>query len=225
MFDAVAPVYDLVNRIVSFGVDGRWRRAAVRALAADGGRPRHVLDVATGTADLAIAAARAYAGSRVVGVDPSAVMLAKGREKVARARLEGRVALAEGDARALAFPDDTFDAAAIAFGIRNVPDRPRALAEMRRVVRPGGRVVVLELGEPTGGITGFFARLHVHRVIPGVGHLFARGRAYRYLAKSIEAFPSPPAFAASMVEAGIEVREVRPFAFGACVLFVGESRP
>jgi demethylmenaquinone methyltransferase/2-methoxy-6-polyprenyl-1,4-benzoquinol methylase len=224
MFDAVAPVYDLVNRILSFGIDGAWRRRAARALAAEGRGVRRLLDVATGTADLAIAAARAHPASPGVGVDPSAAMLARGAAKVARAGLAERIVLAAGDARALDFPDASFDAAAIAFGIRNVPDRARALAEMRRVVRPGGRVVVLELVQPRGGIAAAVARIHVRAVVPEIGGLFARGREYRYLARSIAGFPAAAVFAGEMRDAGLAVRAVRPLTFGACTLFVAEVR-
>jgi demethylmenaquinone methyltransferase/2-methoxy-6-polyprenyl-1,4-benzoquinol methylase len=218
MFDAIAPRYDLLNRLMSFGVDRRWRRRTVKALAL--GERARVLDVATGTGDLAIAIAKRHRDAAVVGVDPSAAMLAIGRKKAAR--FAPRIDLHEGDAQALEFDGASFDGACIAFGIRNVPDRARALGEMARVVRPGGRVCVLELGVPRGGVLGPLARFHVHHVVPRMGALISGKREYRYLERSIAAFPPPEAFAAMMSEAGLVVREVRPLTFGVCHLYVAE---
>ena len=218
MFDAIAPRYDLLNRLMSFGVDGRWRRRTVRALALHAGA--RVLDLATGTGDLAIAIAKKHRDAHVVGVDPSAGMLAIGRRKAAR--YGERIEMVEGDAQALDFEAASFDGACIAFGIRNVPDRARGLAEMRRVVRPGGRVCVLELGEPRGGILGPLARFHVHHVVPRMGALISGKREYRYLQRSIAAFPAPEAFASMMKDAGLDVVEIAPLTFGVCHLYVAE---
>jgi demethylmenaquinone methyltransferase / 2-methoxy-6-polyprenyl-1,4-benzoquinol methylase len=220
MFDAIAHRYDLLNRLLSLGVDRSWRRKTVAALAVGDG-PREVLDVATGTGDLAMAVAQAHAEARVVGLDPSENMLAVGRTKVERAGLGARVALVHGDACALPFGDDRFDATCIAFGIRNVPDRALALREMARVTRPGGRVAVLELGEPSGGVLGPLARFHIRTVVPRMGAMLSGAREYRYLQESIAAFPAPEAFAAMMEAAGLLVREVRPLTFGVCHLYVG----
>ncbi len=219
MFDAIAQRYDLLNRVISLGIDQGWRRRTVRSLAL-GGSPGKVLDVATGTADLAILTARMEPRSTIVGVDPSVNMLAVGREKVARQGLAGRIELAEGDAQALAFDDDTFDGATIAFGIRNVPDRAKALRELARVVRPGGRVAVLELSEPRGLFLGRMARFHVHHVVPFLGALLSGSKEYRYLQRSIAAFPPPDVFAETMRDAGLEIIEVAPLTFGVCCLYV-----
>ncbi len=220
MFDRIARRYDLLNRILSLGVDQGWRRRAVRAMALSPGS--RALDVATGTADLALRIARASPDVRVAGVDPSDGMLAVGRDKVKRAGLEGRVRLEVGDAQALPFEDDAFDAVSIAFGIRNVPDRRRALAEMARVTRPGGRVVVLELSEPRGGLLGPLARFHIRTLVPRIGALLSGAREYRYLQESIAAFPPPDEFARLMEDAGLRVLEVRPLTFGVSCLYVGE---
>ena len=150
-------------------------------------------------------------------------MLAVGERKLKRLALDGRVQLLRGDAQALPFPDDSFDGATIAFGIRNVPDRPRALAEMARVVRPSGRVAVLELSEPRGRVLGSIARFHVHTVVPWLGSLLSGAREYRYLQDSIARFPPPAEFAAMMESAGLAVEEIAPLTFGACCLFV--ARP
>ncbi|HTJ41926.1 MAG TPA: bifunctional demethylmenaquinone methyltransferase/2-methoxy-6-polyprenyl-1,4-benzoquinol methylase UbiE [Kofleriaceae bacterium] len=218
MFDAIAPRYDLLNRLMSFGVDGRWRRKTVRALAL--GANARVLDLATGTGDLAIAIAKKHRDARVVGVDPSTGMLAIGARKAAR--WGGRIEMREGDAQALAFDDGSFDAACIAFGIRNVPDRARGLAELRRVVRPGGRVCILELGEPRRGILGPLARFHVHHVVPRMGALISGKREYRYLQRSIAAFPPPDEFGRMMAAAGLRVVEIKALTFGVCHLYIAE---
>jgi demethylmenaquinone methyltransferase/2-methoxy-6-polyprenyl-1,4-benzoquinol methylase len=220
MFDAIAQRYDLLNRIISFGADKRWRSRTVAAI----GDADRVLDVATGTGDLAIAIAGARPHAHVVGVDPSTRMLEVGRAKVAKLGLSDRVELREGDAQALPFEDASFDAATIAFGIRNVPDRIKGLAEMARVTRPGGRVVVLELSEPREGVVAPFARFHVHKVVPAIGAWLSGAREYRYLAQSIEAFPPAEEFARMMTSAGLEVLEIVPMTFGACTLYVSARR-
>ncbi len=221
MFDGIAHRYDLVNRVMSFGVDRRWRRRLVRALALPARGSCRVLDVATGTGDVAIDVARAHPDAVVVGVDPSTRMIALGRDKLAARDLTDRVTLEEGDAQALAHADASFDGVCIAFGIRNVPDRARGLAEMARVCRPGGRVVVLELGEPRRGVIAPLARFHIRHVVPRVGAWLSGAREYRYLQTSIAAFPPPDAFAAMMTAAGLEVLEVVPLTFGVCTLYVG----
>jgi demethylmenaquinone methyltransferase/2-methoxy-6-polyprenyl-1,4-benzoquinol methylase len=219
MFDAIADRYDLLNRIISLGVDQRWRAAAVRALEL-GAAPR-VLDLATGTGDLAIAIAETHPDATVVGVDPSEKMLEVGRRKLESKGLADRVSLALGEAEALPLEDASVDGVTIAFGIRNVADRPRGLREMRRVVRPGARVVILELGEPEGGIMSALARMHVHGVVPAVGGLLSGKREYAYLQASIAAFPKPPVFAAMMQEAGLVDVSVTKLTFGAANIFVG----
>ena len=221
MFDAIAARYDMVNRVLSFGVDQSWRRATVAALQIGPGA--RVLDVATGTGDLAIQVARSAADVRVVGIDPSEKMLEIGRQKIERAALGDRVELCSGDAQELPFSDAQFDGVCIAFGIRNVPDRVRGLREMARVTRPGGRIAILELSEPRG-LLAPIARLHVHTLVPWVGALLSGAREYRYLERSIAAFPPPEQFAEMMQQAGLEVAEVRPLTFGACHLFVGERK-
>jgi demethylmenaquinone methyltransferase/2-methoxy-6-polyprenyl-1,4-benzoquinol methylase len=220
MFDAIAKRYDLLNRVLSGGVDRRWRRKTVAALKLGEG-PARVLDVATGTADLAISIARKHPRTHVVGLDPSTEMLAVGRRKVSRKHLSDRVELVVGDAQALGFDDASFDGATIAFGIRNVPDRARGLAEMARVVRPGGRVCILELGEPRGGIMAPLARFHVHVLVPRIGALLSGAKEYRYLQTSIAAFPPPEEFAAMMETVGLVVEQVKPLTFGVCHLYVG----
>ncbi len=211
MFDAIADRYDLLNRVMSAGVDRRWRRATARALEiADGDR---VLDVATGTGDLAIEIARC--GASVTGIDPSYRMLELAAGKIARLGCEVR--LMAGVAEALPFGDGEFDGASIGFGIRNASDRGLALREMARVVRPGGRIAVLELSEPTAAP----ARLWVRHVLPRIGALLSGRAAYQYLSDSIAAFPPPDRFMEMMEESGIADVSAERLALGACVLFCG----
>jgi demethylmenaquinone methyltransferase/2-methoxy-6-polyprenyl-1,4-benzoquinol methylase len=159
-------------------------------------------------------------GATVVGLDPSPKMLEVAAAKVARRGMADRVSLVEGDAQKLAYASCEFDAATIAFGIRNVPDRLAALREMARVVRPGGRVAVLELGEPKGALLGRAARFHTRHVVPKIGALLSGRREYAYLQSSIAAFPPAEQFAAMMGRAGLHVVEVTPLTFGACTLYV-----
>jgi demethylmenaquinone methyltransferase/2-methoxy-6-polyprenyl-1,4-benzoquinol methylase len=218
MFDAIAGRYDLLNRILSLGMDQGWRKRAVRALAL--GPRAHVLDLATGTADLAIAIAEAHPDATVIGMDPSRGMLDVGRQKLVESKLEKRIELRVGDAQELPLEQACVDGVAIAFGIRNVPDRARALREMARVTRTGGRVVILELSEPRRGLMGTLARTYVHGVVPRVGGFISGAKEYRYLQRSIEAFPPPEEFVRTMEASGLRVLESAPLTFGVAWLFV-----
>jgi demethylmenaquinone methyltransferase / 2-methoxy-6-polyprenyl-1,4-benzoquinol methylase len=229
MFDRIAARYDRLNRVLSLGLDQRWRRRLVRELGLDsrssgrgtwfGERPR-VLDVATGTGDLAIEIARACPGATVIGLDPSPGMLALAHDKLARRGVSGRVSLTVGDAQNLPQRNCEIDAATIAFGIRNVPDRGLALRELARVVRPGGRIGVLELAEPRGGLFAALARIHTHHIVPRIGALLGGAREYRYLHRSVAAFPPADEFAALMRGSGLDVLDVIPLTFGVCTLFI-----
>lgn len=223
MFDRIAARYDRVNRVLSLGLDQRWRRRVVRALGiatGDLGEHPRVLDVATGTGDLAIEIARSCPGATVIGLDPSPGMLAIAQQKLAKRGLADRISLVEGDAQALPQKNCEVDAATIAFGIRNVPDRALGLRELARVVRPGGRIAVLELGEPKRGVLAAAARFHSHHFVPRIGALLSGKREYRYLQKSVAAFPSAEQFAEMMRTAGLKVLEVVPMTFGVCTLYL-----
>lgn len=225
MFDRIAARYDLMNRIISLGIDQRWRRRTVRSLGlAREGEGARVLDLATGTADLAILTARVFPKVSVVGVDPSQGMLSVGRAKLAARGLDARITLEHGDAQSLPFETASFDGVTMAFGIRNVPDRPKALAEMARVVRPGGRVAILELSDPKPGPMAVMARFHIHTVVPWLGSVLSGSREYRYLHESIAAFPPPERFAEVMTAAGLDVLEVAPLTFGVSCLYVATPR-
>jgi demethylmenaquinone methyltransferase/2-methoxy-6-polyprenyl-1,4-benzoquinol methylase len=220
MFDQIAGRYDMLNRLMSMGIDQSWRRKTVAAMELPA--QARVLDLATGTADLAMMIARIHPDAEVVGSDPSARMLEVGVEKIERAGLTERVALEVGDAQALPYEDDTFDGCCIAFGIRNVPDRRAALREMARVTKPSGRIAVLELGEPSVGWLSPLARFHVRKVIPRLGGMLSGSKEYKYLQESIAAFPPADAFASMMEESGMKVLESKPLTFGACTLFVAQ---
>jgi demethylmenaquinone methyltransferase/2-methoxy-6-polyprenyl-1,4-benzoquinol methylase len=222
MFDAIAARYDLVNRVISLGVDQSWRKKTVRSLnLAEGAR---VLDLATGTADLALMIASKLESAKVVGLDPSSAMLAVGKRKIDKKGLAERISLVQGDAEALPFPDRSFDGVSIAFGIRNVPNRGRALREMARVTRPGGRIAILELSEPRKGPLASLARFHVHTLVPHVGAFLSRAPEYRYLERSIAAFPPAEEFGALMEQSGLSVLEIVPLTFGVCHLYVAEPQ-
>lgn len=193
MFDAISPRYDLLNRLFSLGIDQGWRRKVIRMVKE---RPvERLLDVATGTADLAIMAARKNAAKQVTGSDISEGMLKHGRLKVKDARLAERVELVRADSAALPFADGAFDAVTVAFGARNFEDLERGLREMLRVLAPGGRLFVLEFSKPRGTVMGALFRFYFHRVMPFVGSLVSRdSAAYTYLPESVDAFPDGERF-------------------------------
>jgi demethylmenaquinone methyltransferase / 2-methoxy-6-polyprenyl-1,4-benzoquinol methylase len=195
MFDRIAPVYDVMNRVMTAGLDVRWRRLAAEAAVRRGDR---VLDAACGTGDLAIADLKAGAG-KVTGLDFSEQMLARARRK---APLEW----VRGDLLALPFADGTFDAATVGFGVRNVADLELALRELRRVLRPGGRLAVLEITQPRGALKPFYS-LWFDRIVPLLGKVLPGGAAYTYLPASVRRFPSAERLAALLRECGFgEVR-------------------
>ncbi|MCA9773606.1 MAG: bifunctional demethylmenaquinone methyltransferase/2-methoxy-6-polyprenyl-1,4-benzoquinol methylase UbiE [Myxococcales bacterium] len=223
MFDEIADRYDLLNRVLSLGIDRRWRRAAVDALALHPERPIHVLDVATGTGDVAIEIAGRYRAARVTGIDPSQGMLNHAADKVGELELGERVSLRTGSVLELPFEDEAFDGAVVAFGIRNVTDRRRGVAEMARVVRSGARVVVLELSVPRVPIVGSMYRSYFTKVLPAIGGLLSKRAAYTYLPASVIDFPTREAFAAIMEEAGLRGVAWKDLTGGIATVFWGEK--
>ena len=205
MFDRIAPRYDLLNRVLSGGTDVLWRRRAVDLL--ELGPPARVLDLCTGTADLLIEALSRDPRHSGLGVDLSHAMLVRGRAKLARGGYFGRAALVGGDGEHLPVKEGSFDGALVAFGIRNVGDPVTAMREVLRVLRPGGRFVVLEFSNP-GGLVGVAYRFYSRRVLPRLGGLVSGdASAYAYLPASVAKFPAPEAFASLMREAGfVDVR-------------------
>ena len=212
MFARIAPCYDLVNCLMSWGQDSRWRRVAVRLARPGRGR---VLDVATGTGDIALELAR-YTGS-VVGLDLCQEMISRGQIKT-----EKRVDFIVGDALALPFSDNSFDCALNGFALRNVADINLFLTELRRVVKPGGRVVCLELVRPTSGIIGAFYRFYLYRIVPVLGRwISGDGKAYRYLPDSIGCFLSVVEFHKMMEEVGFRQVDHRSLNLGTIAVHVG----
>ncbi len=220
MFDGISPRYDLLNRLFSLGVDQGWRRRVVRLMAQE--PVHHVLDVATGTADLAILASRK--AEQVTGVDISEGMLSHGRTKVARRGSQDRVTLQRADSADLPFADDTFDAVTVAFGVRNFEVLEKGLSEMRRVLKPDGRLFVLEFSKPKNTLLGGIFRFYFHRVMPFVGRLISRDKAaYTYLPKSVDAFPEGPSFLAIMAASGLRESTAEPLTGGIATLYVGRK--
>jgi demethylmenaquinone methyltransferase / 2-methoxy-6-polyprenyl-1,4-benzoquinol methylase len=209
MFDRIAPVYDAMNRATTMGLDGRWRRLAAASVVRRGDR---VLDAACGTGDLALADRKA--GGEVTGLDFSERMLERARRK------SDRIEWVRGDALALPFDDASFDAATIGFGIRNVDDLDTGLRELARVVRPGGRLAVLEITRPTGVLRPFF-RLWFDVLIPLAGKALPGGAAYTYLPASVRRFPGPDDLADALRRAGFADVSYRLLAGGIVSLHVG----
>ena len=221
MFDAIAPRYDLLNRVLSMGIDRRWRRKAVAMLVAE--QPERILDVATGTADLALEAMR-LDPKKVVGVDISEEMLRWGREKVERLGLSDRIVLQRGDAEKLPFSDNQFHAALVAFGVRNFQDLDKGLAEIRRVLRPGGALVVLEFSKPRAFPIKQGYAFYSRFILPRVGRAVSKNDgAYRYLPDSVAAFPDGEAFLDRMRQAGYHDLTCRSLTFGIASLYKGKG--
>ena len=209
MFDRIAPVYDAMNRTMTAGLDGRWRRATVAAVVLPGDA---VLDACCGTGDLAIACARA--GGHVTGLDFSERMLERARRKAPD------IEWINGDLLALPFADASFDATTVGFGVRNVDDLPLALGELRRVLRDGGRLGVLEITRPCGLLASFY-RFWFDGVVPLLGKLLPGGAAYSYLPASVRRFPGPEELAAVIGAAGFDEVRYRTFAGGIVALHTG----
>ena len=211
MFDRIAPVYDVMNRAMTAGLDRRWRRLTAAAVVRPGDA---VLDACCGTGDLAVAAARA--GGRVTGLDFSEPMLERARRKAPE------LDWIRGDLLELPFDGASFDAATVGFGVRNVDDLARALAELRRVLRPGGRVGILEITRPRGPLAPFY-RLWFDGVVPLLGKLLPGGSAYTYLPASVRRFPGPTELAEMIVAAGFRDVRVRLFAGGIVALHTADA--
>jgi demethylmenaquinone methyltransferase/2-methoxy-6-polyprenyl-1,4-benzoquinol methylase len=209
MFDRIAPVYDAMNRLMTAGLDRRWRRRTAEATVRPGNR---VLDACCGTGDLAVACARI--GGRVTGLDFSERMLERARRKAPA------LDWVRGDLLSLPFDDAAFDAATIGFGIRNVEDIERALRELRRILRPGGRLGVLEITRPRGLLAPFY-RVWFDGIVPLLGKVLPGGSAYTYLPASVRRFPGPEDLAALIYSAGFEDVRYERFAGGIVALHVG----
>lgn len=219
MFDNISPYYDLLNRVLSLGIDRQWRREAVSRLPP---KPAlHVLDMATGTADLALEIVRQRPDARVTGVDISNDMLDVGRAKLARRELEHTIELVTAASEDIPYPDGHFDAATVAFGVRNFEDAAGGLAEMRRVIRPGGRIIVLEFSRIRTFPLEQAFDFYFGRVLPWIGNTWSSDpRAYRYLYESVQAFPDGKEFARLLEAAGFQQPRWQPLTLGICTVYV-----
>jgi demethylmenaquinone methyltransferase / 2-methoxy-6-polyprenyl-1,4-benzoquinol methylase len=223
MFDKIAFRYDFLNRFLSGGIDIYWRRRAIRELASTS--TKTILDVATGTADMAIMMARYLSVSHITGIDISTGMLDIGRQKITRLQMGEKISLQTGDSEAILFPDDNFDAVTVAFGVRNFENLEKGLREMLRVLKPGGRLVVLEFSQPkTPGVRHIYD-LYLRLVAPNIGKMVSSNReAYQYLNDSVKAFPEGENFIRIMETCGYNNPRLRRLSLGICSLYVGEKR-
>ncbi|MEI7422409.1 MAG: bifunctional demethylmenaquinone methyltransferase/2-methoxy-6-polyprenyl-1,4-benzoquinol methylase UbiE [Prolixibacteraceae bacterium] len=221
MFDHIAPKYDFLNHALSFGIDKMWRRKAIRLIA--GSSPETILDVATGTGDFAIAALKTGA-KKITGIDISKEMVAFGQEKVRKLGLEEKISLTTGDSESIQFPDFTFDAATVAFGVRNFENLSRGLSELFRVLKKGGTLCVLEFSNPRQPVVRFVYRLYSKYLMPRIGKLISGdSSAYTYLPESVAEFPDGEKFITFMKNSGfVQIREYRR-TFGIATIYIGRK--
>lgn len=218
MFDNIAPAYDFMNRAMTLGIDRSWRRKAVELLPKGG--DTQILDIATGTGDLALLIQRITGSTHIVGIDLSDGMLQVGRRKVADAGLDNCIEFMQADSLDMPFSDNSFDAITVAYGVRNFADLEAGYREMLRVLRPGGKVVVLELSTPKGQLTRPLYNIYTRYIIPTLGRLISRdARAYTYLPESIAAVPQADAMTSLMEKAGFVDAHCRQLTFGACSIY------
>jgi demethylmenaquinone methyltransferase/2-methoxy-6-polyprenyl-1,4-benzoquinol methylase len=225
MFAAIAPRYDLLNHLLSLNIDRTWRQRTTRLVPPIGHDP--ILDLCTGTGDLALAYDRAAGGTvPIVAADFCHPMLVKGVEKTAKRHASERIRYVEADAQRLPFPDDTFQITCVAFGLRNVTDTNRGLAEMVRVTKPGGRVAILEFSKPRHWLFGRAYRFYFRHVLPRVGQWFSRSpdSAYRYLPASVLEFPDYEALLVKMQQHRLGDAHYHSFTFGIATLYVGVKK-
>ncbi|MBU6274177.1 MAG: bifunctional demethylmenaquinone methyltransferase/2-methoxy-6-polyprenyl-1,4-benzoquinol methylase UbiE [Bacteroidetes bacterium] len=223
MFDGISGRYDLLNRLLSMGIDIRWRRVALRMLR-ERGLPARVLDVATGTADLALALATDLPEAEVIGVDLSEGMLGVGRQKVERNGLRSRVRLEQADAENLPFEDGSFDAVTVAFGVRNFENLDKGLGELQRVLRPGGHLMVLEFSRPTSPLVKGLMNLYSRSLMPALGGWLSKDRAaYAYLPASVQVFPEGDAFEERLKQAGLQPLRQRRLSMGISSVYIARK--
>ena len=221
MFDNIAPKYDLLNHTLSMSIDRVWRRRVVGEVRR--AKPGRILDVATGTGDLAIAMARRIRDVQVLGVDLSEQMLAVARRKIEARGLDGRIVLDRGDAERLAVADASVDVATVAFGVRNFGDLGAGLRELARTIKPGGKVVILEFSRPRNRLFRVLYEFYTYKILPRIGGMVSKDkRAYEYLPASVGEFPAPEEFMAMMARAGFRNCRARSQSFGIAQIYIGE---
>jgi demethylmenaquinone methyltransferase/2-methoxy-6-polyprenyl-1,4-benzoquinol methylase len=222
MFDQIAPQYDFLNRFLSAGIDISWRKKALLKLHND--NPQAILDVATGTADLAIMASRLLNPEKIIGIDISEGMLEIGRKKIQAGGLQNQISLQIGDSEQIPMEDNSFDAVTVSFGVRNFQNLEKGLQEIIRVLRPGGKLMVLEFSRPSiPGIQQLY-NLYMNIVTPGVGRIFSKSRnAYQYLNDSVQKFPEGKNFVDIMEKTGFHNTSFQRLSFGICTIYTGEK--
>ena len=222
MFNDIAPTYDKLNHILSLDIDRLWRRNVVRILRRKG--VKQVLDMATGTGDLAIAIARNIEGSQIFAADFSREMLAVAHKKVEALGLSEQISLHECDAENISLPDDAVDVATVAFGVRNFERQQKALTEIKRTIKPGGHLVVLEFSNPRCAFVRFIYRLYSHYILPAIGKVISKhNSAYKYLPESIDQFPAPETFVEMLREVGFDNIERHSQSFGIAQIYVAHK--
>lgn len=222
MFDGIAHSYDLLNHTLSFGIDKHWRKAAIDSLRPY--RPQHILDVATGTGDFAILATRELHPKELLGVDLSEGMMSVGRQKVKEARLDNIIRFQKEDCLNLTLESDSFDAVMVAYGIRNFEDLDKGLREMHRVLRPNGRLVIIELTSPTRFPMKQLFWLYSHVLMPTLGKLISRdSKAYAYLPATMEAFPQGEVMQQILQKAGFKEVKFKRFTFGLSTMYCAKK--
>ncbi len=221
MFDSIAFRYDFINRFLSGGIDIYWRKQAIREMAE--GKPQLILDVATGTGDMAIMASKKLATAKFIGIDLSTGMLELGQKKITRLKLNDRITLQQGDSETIEFETGHFDAVMVAFGVRNYEHLHKGLAEMLRVLKPGGKLVVLEFSKPGGLLRGPY-NLYMKTIAAGIGNLLAKNKeAYQYLNDSVKAFPEGNRLLEILSEAGFRKTYLKKMTFGICTIYCGSK--
>ncbi len=220
MFDNIAFRYDFLNRFLSAGIDVWWRKNAIKQLKDID--PKKILDVATGTADVAIMASGILKPEKIIGIDISDGMLEFGRKKIAKLGLESVIELQNGDSETIKFADNSFDAVTVAFGVRNFEHLEKGLAEIKRVLRPGGKLVVLEFSKPKAPVVKQVYNLYMNTVAPAMGRLFSKNRnAYKYLDESIKKFPEGKNFTQILDNLGYRNTYCKPQSSGICSIYCG----
>lgn len=222
MFDRIAGRYDFMNRFLSAGIDQCWRKKAISFFAGD--KPQHLLDVATGTGDMAIRAAKQLRPKKITGIDISPGMLAIGRKKVAAEKLQTEIELLDGDSETMPFPDAAFDGVMVAFGVRNFEHLELGLQEIYRVLKPGAQLVVLEFSKPQIPLLQPLYNGYMNSIAPFFAQLFTKNKqAYQYLNESSKAFPDRERFVAILDNAGFGGTYFRPLSFGICCVYSGRK--
>ena len=220
MFDDISGRYDFLNRFLSAGIDVRWRKKALRHL--EEVRPSTILDVATGTADVAIMSIGILHPQKITGIDISDGMLEVGRKKIEKLGLTNTIELLNGDSEAINFNDNTFDAVTVAFGVRNFQHLEKGLSEIRRVLKPGGKLMVLEFSKPSLPLVKAIYTFYMKMVTPNMGKLFSKNRdAYKYLDESIKKFPEGKNFTNILDKLGYQKTYSKPLSLGICSIYCG----